>query len=252
MELWQLSWTARYILRSLRQREITKAITSPVAWRKFWNDYAALSSQKLSTFSPSREHMYPCLGDDSATTPIEPIYYYQDTWAFGRIVARKPASHVDIGSHHKYVGLLSRVLPVTMVDIRPPDVPLEGLNFREGTITNLPFEDGSVSSVSSLCVVEHIGLGRYGDPLDPRGSEKALAELKRVVAPGGRLLISVPIDDGNLVFFNAHRAFAEEYLLSLLAPMKLIEARYIYGKEFTSTRRGGHGVGCYELEKPAS
>ncbi len=31
-------------------------------------------------------------------------------------------------------------------------------------------------------VVEHVGLGRYGDPLDPDGDLKAIAELKRVTA----------------------------------------------------------------------
>jgi SAM-dependent methyltransferase len=234
----------------LRRREITRAVTSPVAWRKFWSDFSALSRESSSTFSLARGDLFPCLGDDLATTPIEPIYYYQDTWAFGRVVARRPASHVDVGSHHKYVALLSRVLPVTMVDIRPPDVPLEGLDFRAGSIVDLPFESGSLQSLSSLCVVEHIGLGRYGDPLDPSGSEKALEELKRVIAPGGHLLISVPIDDVNRVHFNAHRAFKEDYVLSLMQPFTLVEARYIYGREFTATRRSGGGVGCYEFRKP--
>ena len=43
-----------------------------------------------------------------------------------------------------------------------------------------PFGDRSVPSLSCLHVVEHVGLGRYGDPLDPQGSIKAMRELQRV------------------------------------------------------------------------
>lgn len=170
--------------------------------------------------------------------------------AFERIVANNPEFHVDVGSHHKYVALLSRVLPVTMVDIRPLSLPLEGLNFREGSILELPYEDGSVPSVSSLCVVEHIGLGRYGDPLDPDGTEKAISELKRIVAPGGNLYISIPLDDENRTYFNAHRAFSEDYLLNLLAPFEVKDKKYIYGSEYGAERKHGFGTGCYWLRKP--
>jgi hypothetical protein len=33
-------------------------------------------------------------------------------------------------------------------------------------------------------VVEHVGLGRYGDALDPKGDARACAELARVLAQG--------------------------------------------------------------------
>ena len=58
-------------------------------------------------------------------------------------------------------------------------------------------------------MVEHIGLRRYGDPLDPDGTVKAMAELKRIVIPGGDLYISVPVDEMNRIYFKAHRAFCE-------------------------------------------
>ena len=40
--------------------------------------------------------------------------------------------------------------------------------------------------------LEHIGLGRYGDKVDPMGDIRAMNELARVTAPGGNLLIAVP------------------------------------------------------------
>jgi hypothetical protein len=100
-------------------------------------------------------------------------------------------------------------------------------------------------------VIEHIGLGRYGDPLDCRGTEKAAAELKRIVEPGGLLYISVPLDDENRTYFNAHRAFTENSLLNLFQPFEVLERRYIFGKEFGSRLQSGFGTGCYLLRAPA-
>jgi SAM-dependent methyltransferase len=195
------------------------------------------------------EHLYPCLGDDTGETPIEPTYFYQDTWAFEKIVQQHPQSHVDVGSHHMFVALLSKVVPVMMVDIRPLSLPVNTLQFKKGSILDLPFEDNTVLSLSCLCVVEHIGLGRYGDPLDPYGTEKAIEELKRVIAPGGDLYVSLPIDDQNSIYFNAHRAFNEEYIIRLFYPLIVEEKRYIIGKRFTDTREAGFGTGCYHLRK---
>jgi SAM-dependent methyltransferase len=211
----------------------------------------------LAARSPNRElpeprFFQPWLEDATATTPVDPHYYFQDAWGFEKIFKAKPACHVDIGSHHKLVALLSKVVDTTMVDLRPLPVSLDSLKFKAGTILALPFPDASVPSVSSLCVVEHIGLGRYGDPLDPEGTAKAVAELKRIVAPGGDLYVSVPIDDVNRIYFNAHRAFCDAYLEKLFAPFEIVERRYIFGNDFTDTLRPGFGTGCYHLRRPRS
>ena len=60
-------------------------------------------------------------------------------------------------------------------------------------------------------VVEHIGLGRYGDPIDPEGDLNAMSELARVLAPGGSLLFVVPVGKPR-VEFNAHRIYSPEQI----------------------------------------
>jgi SAM-dependent methyltransferase len=160
-------------------------------------------------------------------TPIEPIYFYQDSWAFERIIQHKPQTHVDVGSHNKFVAFLSKVVPVTMVDIRPLALPLDSLKFRYGSILELPFETGTVTSLSCLSVVEHVGLGRYGDPLDPHGTEKAITELKRILAPRGRLYLALPVSDENTVHFNAGRILSFDYLIQLLEPLQIVEQAFI-------------------------
>ena len=79
-------------------------------------------------------------------------------------------------------------------------------------------------------MVKHIGLGRYGDAINPYGSEKAIKELKRVLKKGGNLYFSVPVDKECRVYFNAHHSFTRSYILELFIDLKLIKEGYIYGK----------------------
>jgi SAM-dependent methyltransferase len=191
--------------------------------------------------------LQPSLKDKTSSTPVESVYFYQDTWAAKKIFELKPPHHYDVGSSAKSIGMISQFVPTTMVDIRPVDLKLNNLFFQKGSIVNLPFEDASIKSLSSLCVIEHIGLGRYGDPVDILGSEKAIKELQRVTAPGGIILISVPVDDANKVYFNSHRAFTREYVLKLFNNCELLEEKYIYGNDMTDnySKENKLGVGLF-------
>jgi SAM-dependent methyltransferase len=229
---------------------------SPIAWirnvRWFSKDLTWYRKHiGQSNFVLHENDLYPCLDDKTTMTPVEPIYFYQDSWAAAKIFSYRPSQHVDVGSSVKTIGIISGFVPVTFIDIRPIEVSLPSLTFKAGTVLSLPFDDHSVESVSSLCVIEHIGLGRYGDPLDPRGSEKAIAELIRITKPGGKILFSVPVDKSCKIYFNAHRAFTPEYIYANFAGCRLLEEKYIYGFEFIDeyNRERGFGVGVYLFEK---
>jgi len=193
----------------------------------------------------------PCLTDRTETTPIEPIYFLQDAWFARCIAEQRPAAHVDVASSARSMSLVAQFVPVTLVDIRPVEIELPGFSFQAGTVLALPYASGSLPSVSSLCVIEHIGLGRYGDPFDARGSEKAAAELGRVLAPGGHLYVSVPVDAECRVYFNAHRAFTRDYLLSLFPGLELAAEQYIYGRAYAPAYRPelGFGTGLYHFRR---
>jgi hypothetical protein len=244
----EVLWMLKYFVRFLR-KTIHVWPHRIVAWIRFWKSYYSYRRIVSAEARMPVRYLYPCLGDDIVETPVEPIYFYQDSWAFERIVREHPSHHIDVGSHHIFVALLSKVIPVTMVDIRPLSLPLDTLAFRKGTIVNLPFESGSIFSLSSLCVVEHVGLGRYGDPLDPDGSEKAIKELMRVIGPGGSLYISMVVDDEAKTYFNAHRALKEEHIMDLFKPFALLDRSYIQGTEFSRKRLTGQRVGCYHLKR---
>jgi predicted SAM-dependent methyltransferase len=97
-----------------------------------------------------------------------------------------------------------------------------GLSWAKGSICELPYADQSVKSLSSLHVIEHIGLGRYGDPIEPEAWKKGLSELARVLAPGGQLLIGTPCGRSRTVF-HAHRVFSPQQIIDALPELKLIE-----------------------------
>lgn len=137
-------------------------------------------------------------------------YFWQDLWAARYIYAAGAKHHFDVGS--RISGFVAHILPfckVTYVDIRPLSIFIEGLQFKQGSILDLPFGDRTLSSISSLHVIEHIGLGRYGDPINPNGHIQAARELERVLAPGGMLLIGTPVGRERLCF-DAHRVFDPE------------------------------------------
>jgi SAM-dependent methyltransferase len=186
-------------------------------WRS-WRAYSKLPAAESLLMSDA----YPCLFDRSANTPYDAHYFYQDIWAFKLIKESATSSHVDVGSLVSFVGFLTAVTEVTFVDIRPLKTNLQNLTSRPGSILALPFEDQSLPSLSCLHAAEHIGLGRYGDSLDPQGTKKAARELARVLAPQGNLYFSVPIGKPR-VCFNAHRIHSPKQILSYFHDLELVE-----------------------------
>jgi SAM-dependent methyltransferase len=168
----------------------------------------------------SRLDDFPQLFDRTAATPFEPHYTFQDGWAAREVADLRPERHVDVGSRISFVIGLAAFVPVTFVDLRPLQVDLSGLEVVAGSILDLPFADRSVASLSCLHVAEHIGLGRYGDPLDPDGTRRAAEELARVLAPGGRLLVGLPVGAPRTEF-NAHRIHDPDDVPRLFGGLRL-------------------------------
>ncbi len=198
----------------------------------------------------SVKFLMPFLKDKTSTYINNPVYFLQDAWGASKVFQIRPKIHYDIASSILTMGIISQFVPVTFIDIRPIDMKLKGLRFVKGTVLALPFIEKSIESISSLSVLEHIGLGRYGDPIDAEGTEKAIKELYRVLKIGGHLIISLPIDNDNRVYFNAHRSFTRKYLLAQLKNFKLIEERYIYNNEIIKDYfPDKNGVGLFHLRK---
>ncbi len=165
----------------------------------------------------------PCLFDrDPDAHVFDRHYVYMDRWAFQNLVAHAPALHIDVGSSLRFLTMATAVTPVTYVGRRPFQVVLDNFDCVPGSVLQMPYAGSSVNSLSCLHHAEHIGLGRYGDRLDPLGTIKACAELSRVLAKGGRLYFATPIGR-QITCFNAHRVHSPETILKYFTELNLAE-----------------------------
>ncbi len=202
-------------MKFLKAERLIKLLAKPKVLASL-NSFAELQKKTGDRrFSASIIDSFPITGEDTAYTSFDRHYVYHTSWA-ARVIselnesARKAGNdeffHIDISSSLYLCGIVSAFVPVTFYDYRPADLRLSGLTTHHGDLMKLPFDDASVESISCLHTIEHVGLGRYGDPLDPSGDLKALAELKRVVRPGGSLVLVVPVGKQRIEF-NAHRIY---------------------------------------------
>lgn len=205
----------------LRMKNIPKYISFFSDLRKY--------NQMPGAESISLRDLFPCMDERTATTSFDSHYFYQNIWAFQKILESGAKTHIDIGSKVDYVGFLSTITHVTFIDIRPLITDLPNFVGKAGSILKMPYVDGSISSLSCLHVAEHIGLGRYGDPIDPLGTVKACRELQRVLSSGGNLYFGLPIGQPR-VCFNAHRIHSPEQILEYFTGLKLMEFSFVNDK----------------------
>ena len=148
-------------------------------------------------------------------------YLLMNRWAFDRLRGISGTLH-DFASKVDFVAFAAADRDVIHYDIRKPDIDIPGVLFKHGDLTALPLPDASVSLASCLHVAEHVGLGRYGDEIDPHGFVKACSELSRVLAPGGSLFFAVPVGVSRVVF-NAHRVLSSGQVLTAFSGLRLAE-----------------------------
>lgn len=199
---------------------------------------------------------WPCLYDATPkTSDFDPHYLYHTAWAVRHLAANLPEKHVDISSCLRFVTIASAFVPIEFYDYRPADIKLDSLMLGKANLTNLPFEDASILSLSCMHVVEHVGLGRYGDPLDPKGDCLAASELQRVLAYEGRLIFVVPVGAPSLMY-NAHRVYSYAQVVSLFPELNVIEFSlitddgvFIPNADLRIVEEQRYGCGCFVFNK---
>ena len=201
------------------------------------------------------------MDNTGGVTNFSKDYLYHAAWGTRVLMDKMPKKHVDIASSVYWVASISAIIPVDFYDFRPADITLNGLTCKAGNITELPLEDESVESISSLSVLEHIGLGRYGDPIDANGDLKAIEELKRVTKTGGWILVNVPLKNEATIKYNAHRAYNPEQFIEYFTDKCVLEEFAMIGyreldKGYTVSptkeqlaRQDGEYYGCFLFKK---
>src|SRR5580698_4842982 len=201
---------------------------------QFLRDYGELKrQQKQSPVSFPFGELYPCLDDrsDNAGT-AKGHYFHQDLLVARRIFANAPRLHIDVGSRVDwFVAHVAAYREIEVFDVRPLTSNIPNVRFKQVDLM-VPLSralEGYCDSVSCLHALEHFGLGRYGDTVDFEGHLKGLANLKGVLAKGGKLYLSVPIGPQRIEF-NAHRVFAVSTLLDLVSDMRVDRFSYVDDK----------------------
>lgn len=141
-------------------------------------------------------------------------YFHQDLLVARLINTHNPTRHVDIGSRiDGFVAHVASYRKIEVLDIRPWQKSVhDNIVFTQADLTK-DVNLGDFDSISCLHALEHFGLGRYGDSVDPNGHVKGLSNITQALSSQGRLYISFPISNSPRVEFNAHRVFTPSWIL---------------------------------------
>lgn len=208
---------------------------------------------------------YPCLLDKNDTSGnSNGHYFHQDIHVSRKIFLNNPKKHIDIGSRiDGFVSNIASFREIEVFDIREQkESPHENIIFKKIDFTNIPSSYYNYTdSLSTLHTIEHIGLGRYGDKIDPNGHIIFFNNLSNVLNINGILYLSTPIGEPKIIF-NAHRIFDLEYLLSIFNKnFELIKFAYVddignfhnsinINDDFISkSKKFKYSLGIFELKK---
>ncbi|MGH8497981.1 MAG: DUF268 domain-containing protein [Methylococcales bacterium] len=177
-----------------------------------------------------RLSLLPCLHDwYEAGGSAGGEYFWQDLHVAQKIHQSNPLRHLDVGSRlDGFVAHVASFREIEVFDLRPIAPMIPRVTFKQMDLMN-PSEPlvNYCDSLSCLHALEHFGLGRYGDSIDPEGYAAGLRNMAEILMQGGVFYLSVPIGIER-VEFNAHRIFD---------PGKLVKQAASYGlelKEFAS------------------
>lgn len=222
--------------------------------KKEFNNFKKLSEIN-DRFSVNWQDKYICLNENTKKTKFDAHYIYHPAWAARILAQTKPEKHIDISSTLHFCSIISAFIPTEFYDFRPAQLNLNNLISKKADLTNLPFVDGSIRSLSCMHTVEHIGLGRYGDELDPDGDLKAIKELKRVLAKDGNLLFVVPVGQPKIMF-NAHRIYSFDQIRDYFKDLELKDFSLVTDKgdliqksDKETADKQKYGCGCFWFKK---
>lgn len=161
--------------------------------------YRTLSAAGIKVF----QKMFP---DQFGKEPLKPTDRYVEYPFIVRNLPRPPARILDVGSAGSYFPLLLAGFgyQVEGLDVREYAITnrlsFPDFKFSKGDIRKCVIADNVFDAVISTSTVEHIGLsGRYGADEDMDGDRKALAQMRRVVKPGGAVIITVPFGRAKII-----------------------------------------------------
>lgn len=97
----------------------------------------------------------------------------------------------------------------------------------------------------SISSFEHDGLGFYGDPIDPDGDLKAMAQMRQIVKPGGLMYFCVPVGKDSIVW-PMRRNYGRIRFPMMTEGWKILDSRGNDDSHFDVPFGGHHSVWVLE------
>lgn len=94
-------------------------------------------------------------------------------------------------------------------------------------------------TIISISSIEHDGLGRYGDPINPSGDLEAMAKIKKMLRNNGLLFLAVPIGQDS-IYWNAHRVYGSLRLPLLFNDWEIIDSSGFLQTDLNVSGYTGH------------
>jgi len=147
-------------------------------------------------------------------------YIHQDLLVAQKIFKNNPTKHIDIGSRvNGFVTNVASFRVIETYDLRDIGKSQhKNIKINKGDITDIKNFSIKTDSLSCLHSIEHFGLGRWGDNLDPDGHIKGFQNLLSLMDKNGRFYLSFPISTKARVEFNEQRIFHYSEILNWLKP----------------------------------
>ncbi|MEI6760580.1 MAG: DUF268 domain-containing protein [Betaproteobacteria bacterium] len=192
--------------------DLRRLLRAPVGVFKYLRDLT-----KFSRTNRYKLRFQPCLHDWwEQAGAVGTEYFWQDLLVARMVHDASPRRHIDVGSRlDGFVAHVASFRQIEVFDVRPLDTQIPGVKFQQADMMKGDgLQAGIADSVSCLHAIEHFGLGRYGDPIQQDGTSLGIANLAKILEPGGTLYLSCPVG-ADEVFFNAHRALQPKTILAI-------------------------------------
>lgn len=152
---------------------------------------------------------------------------------------------LDAGCNHSLLSIQLATAGYKVYGVDVNDYPFSHPNFSfvKGSVCALGFGDGFFDAVTAVSMVEHIGLGHYGDGAED-SDLAAMAEMRRVLRPGGLLVLTLPY--GLKCETSWFRVYNCDSLAEICAGFETLDSAYFLcrGEQYWESRPREELAGC--------
>lgn len=107
------------------------------------------------------------------------------------------------------------------------------------TVDEYEMNPRKFDAIVSISSIEHDGLGRYGDPINPWGDLETMKKILEMLNEDGMLFLSIPVGQ-DAVYWNAHRVYGMIRLPLIFSGWKWIDSSGFDEMDLSTPGYSGH------------